>query len=69
MNPPQVKNELKRLEREPEEDLPLMTEASSRLNRIENDLQEGFKKALSSINNGNPWNNFLALKTFLSSNG
>ena len=35
---------------------------------IENDLQEGFKKALSSINNGNPWNNFLALKTFLSSN-
>ena len=35
---------------------------------IENDLQKGFKKALSSINNGNPWNNFLALKTFLSSN-
>ena len=35
---------------------------------IENDLQEGFKKALSSINNGNPWNNFLALKTFLSCN-
>ena len=35
---------------------------------IENDLQEGFKKALTSINNGNPWNNFLALKTFLSSN-
>ena len=35
---------------------------------IENDLHEGFKKALSSINNGNPWNNFLSLKTFLSSN-
>ena len=35
---------------------------------IENDLHEGFNKALSSINNGNPWNNFLALKTFLSSN-
>ena len=35
---------------------------------IENDLHEGFKKALSSINKGNPWNNFLSLKTFLSSN-
>ena len=35
---------------------------------IENDLHEGFKKALSSINNGNPWNNFSSLKTFLSSN-
>ena len=35
---------------------------------IENDLHDGFKKALSSINKGNPWNNFLSLKTFLSSN-
>ena len=35
---------------------------------IEDDLHEGFKKALSSINEGNPWNNFLSLKTFLSSN-
>ncbi len=35
---------------------------------IENDLHEGFKKALSSINKGNAWNNFLSLKTFLSSN-
>ena len=35
---------------------------------IENDLHEGFNKALFSINNGNPWNNFLSLKTFLSSN-
>ena len=33
---------------------------------IEDDLQEGFNKALSSINQGNPWNNFLFLKTFLS---
>ena len=35
---------------------------------IENDLHEGFNIALSSINKGNPWNNFLFLKTFLSSN-
>ena len=35
---------------------------------IENDLNEGFNKALSSINKGNPWNDFLSLKTFLSSN-
>ena len=35
---------------------------------IEDDLHEGFNKALSSINKGNPWNNFLNLKTFLSSN-
>ena len=35
---------------------------------IENDLEEGFNKALSSIDKGNPWNNFLLLKTFLSSN-
>ena len=35
---------------------------------IEDDLYEGFNKALSSINKGNPWNNFLFLKTFLSTN-
>ena len=35
---------------------------------IEDDLYEGFNKALSSINKGNPWNNFLSLKTFLSTN-
>ena len=35
---------------------------------IENDLNKGFNKALSSINEGNPWNNFLLLKSFLSSN-
>ena len=35
---------------------------------IENDLHQGFNKALSSINQGIPWNNFLSLKTFLSSN-
>ena len=34
---------------------------------IENDLHEGFNKALSSINKGDPWNNFLSLKSFLSS--
>ena len=34
---------------------------------IESNLHEGFNKALSSINNGNPWNNFLLLKNFLSS--
>ena len=34
---------------------------------IEDDLGEGFNKALSSINKGNPWKNFLFLKTFLSS--
>ena len=33
---------------------------------VENDLHEGFNKALSSINKGNPWNSFLFLKTFLS---
>jgi len=34
---------------------------------IEDDLNEGFKKALFSINKGDPWNKFLNLKTFLSS--
>ena len=34
---------------------------------IENDLNEGFKKALFSINQGNPWNQFLLLKTYLAS--
>ena len=34
---------------------------------IEDDLNEGFKKALSIINKGNPWKNFLLLKTYLSS--
>ena len=32
---------------------------------IEDDLHEGFKKALFSINKGNPWEKFLLLKTFL----
>jgi len=35
---------------------------------IEDDLNEGFKKALFSINQGNPWKKFLLLKTYLSSN-
>ena len=35
---------------------------------IEGDLNEGFNKALFSINEGNPWQKFLLLKTFLSSN-
>ena len=34
---------------------------------IEDDLHEGFNKALFSINQGNPWKKFLLLKTFLSS--
>ena len=34
---------------------------------IEDDLHEGFKKALFSINQGNPWKKFLLLKTYLSS--
>ena len=34
---------------------------------IEDDLHEGFKKALFSINQGNPWEKFLLLKTYLSS--
>ena len=34
---------------------------------IEEDLHEGFNKALFSINQGNPWKTFLLLKTFLSS--
>tara|TARA_B100000886_G_scaffold119501_1_gene80303 strand:+ start:345 stop:1379 length:1035 start_codon:yes stop_codon:yes gene_type:complete len=33
---------------------------------IEYDLNEGFNKALSSINQGNPWKNFLLLKNYLS---
>ena len=33
---------------------------------IEDDLHKGFNKALFSINQGNPWNNFLRLKTYLS---
>ena len=34
---------------------------------IENDLHEGFNKALFSINQGNPWEKFLLLKAYLSS--
>ena len=34
---------------------------------IEEDLNEGFNKALSSINQGIPWQKFLHLKNFLSS--
>ena len=34
---------------------------------IEDDLNKGFNIALSSINNGNPWEKFLSLKTYLSS--
>ena len=34
---------------------------------IEDDLNEGFNRALLSINQGNPWNKFLLLKTYLSS--
>ena len=33
---------------------------------IENDLHEGFNQALSSINQGNPWENFVLLKNYLS---
>ena len=33
---------------------------------IEDDLHEGFNKALFSINQGNPWEKFLLLKTYLS---
>ena len=33
---------------------------------IENDLHEGFNKALFSINQGHPWEKFLLLKTYLS---
>ncbi len=35
---------------------------------IEDDLHEGFKKALLSINRGSPWEKFLLLKTYLSTN-
>ena len=34
---------------------------------IEDDLNEGFNKALFSINKGTPWKNFLLLKNYLSS--
>ena len=34
---------------------------------IEDDLREGFNKALFSINQGNPWKKFLLLKNYLSS--
>jgi len=34
---------------------------------IEDDLHKGFNKALFSINQGNPWEKFLLLKTYLSS--
>ena len=34
---------------------------------IEDDLNEGFNKALFSINEGRPWEKFLSLKTYLSS--
>ena len=35
---------------------------------IEDNLHEGFNKALFSIKQGNPWKKFLLLKTYLSSN-
>ena len=35
---------------------------------LENDLNEGFKKSLFSISEGIPWNKFISLKTYLSSN-
>ena len=35
---------------------------------IEHDLNEGFNKALFSINQGDPWKKFLLLKNYLSSN-
>jgi len=35
---------------------------------IEDDLNEGFNKALFSINQGDPWNKLLLLKDFLSAN-
>tara|TARA_B100000989_G_scaffold205838_1_gene155900 strand:- start:614 stop:1663 length:1050 start_codon:yes stop_codon:yes gene_type:complete len=35
--------------------------------RIEDDLHEGFNKALLAINQGNPWEKFLILKNYLSS--
>ena len=34
---------------------------------IEDDLYEGFNKALYAINQGDPWKKFLLLKTYLSS--
>ena len=35
---------------------------------IEDDLNEGFNKALFSINQGDPWKKFLLLKSYLSAN-
>ena len=35
---------------------------------IEDNLNEGFNKALFSINQGDPWKNFLLLKNYLSAN-
>ena len=35
---------------------------------IEDDLNKGFNKALFSINQGDPWNKFLLLKNYLSTN-
>ena len=35
---------------------------------IEDDLKEGFNKALFSIKQGDPWNKFLLLKNYLSAN-
>jgi len=35
---------------------------------IEDDLSEGFKKALFSINQGDPWKKFLLLKNYLDTN-
>jgi len=35
---------------------------------IEDDLNEGFKKALLLINQGEPWKKFLLLKNYLSIN-
>ena len=35
---------------------------------IEDDLNEGFNKALFSINQGDPWKKFLLLKNYLTAN-
>ena len=35
---------------------------------IEDDLKEGFNKALFSIKQGDPWNKYILLKNYLSAN-
>ena len=60
-----VINMIKRLEKSHKDVVALNASLVLWVAGIEDDLHEGFKKALFSINQGNPWRKFLLLKNYL----